>query len=489
MNSKEIVRFIDELSREKSISRDILAESLKDAIFAAVVKKIGKYLEPEIDVDIDKGEINIYIPKEVSESETSNWYEIPLEEAKAFKEDPQLGDILMIPTPLEDLGRQSALVAKQKLLEKLRDVERNFIMDEYENKIGEIVNGVVLKMDNNNVIVNLGKTDAVLPRREMINGEFYGRGDYIRALLLDIKMVKNWPQLILSRTHPCYLRKLFEAEIPEVFEGIVIVNAVAREPGDRAKVAVSTTNSNIDPRGACIGMKGSRIMAISNELKGEKIDVIEWSPDAVQFVCNAISPAQVTLTNVIEDDKTLELIVPDDQLSLAIGRKGQNVKLAAMLTEWRLDVLKESEYAQIRTQRLEVQEEEMKQFYVLYNLENISTLTQEQISMLIEAGLDDVVKLSDAQVDEVKAALDVDDETAVELINYTIDYLTAKLEEIESGKGDEDNGDSEDDDNVDSIFNNDDSDLAPITEDVLRDVDKSATLSDSDTNIEQEDPR
>jgi len=432
MNSKEIVRFVDELSRDKDISREALAEALKDAILAAVTKKIGKYLEAEVEVDIDKGIIEIFVPKEVSESEKSNWYEITVEEAKALKDDPQYGDILMVPTPLESLGRQAALVAKQKLLERLKDFERTVIMDEYEPKIGEIVNGVILKTDRNNIIVNLGKTEAVLPKREMIPGEFFGRGDYVRAILLDIRVIKNWPQLILSRTHPLFIKKLFEAEIPEVFEGIITVHAVAREPGDRAKVAVSTNNPNIDPRGACIGMKGSRITSISNELKGEKIDVIEWSPDAVEFVCNAISPAQVILTNIIEDDKTLEVIVPDDQLSLAIGKRGQNVKLAAMLTEWRLDVLKESEYAQIRNQRLIEQAEEMKQFYVLYNLENILTLTPEKISALIESGIDDVIKLSDATVDEVKMILNLSDEDAVGLINQTIDYLTEKLEEMES---------------------------------------------------------
>ena len=202
-------------------------------------------------------------------------------------------------------------------------------------------------------------------------------------------------------------------------------------------MAVYTSNSNIDPVGACIGVKGSRINAISTELRGEKIDVIEWSQDAVQYVCNAISPANVNLTNIIEDDKTIEIIVPDDQLSLAIGKKGQNVRLAAILTEWRLDVLKESEYAQIRNTRIEEQEQDMKMFYELYNLENLEMLNAEMIGRLIEAGLDDVEKLSGASVDEVSSALSIDDNDAVSIINSAIDYLSAKLEELDSDDEDE----------------------------------------------------
>lgn len=431
-SSKEIIQNIEELGREKGVSREILAEALKDAIVAATVKRIGKYLEPEVTVDLDRGLINILIPKEVSESKESNWYEITMDEAKAYKDNPQYGDILMVPTTLEALGRQSALVAKQKLIERLKEAEKQVILDGFNAKIGEIVNGVILKTDRDNVIVNIGKTEAVLPKKEMIPGEFFNRNDYIRALLLDIKMVKGWPQLVLSRTHPNFLKKLFEAEIPEVFEGIIEVKSAAREPGDRAKVSVYSTNSNIDPVGACIGIKGSRINAITKELGREKIDVVEWSPDPVKYVCNAISPANVLLTNIIEDDKTIEIVVPDDQLSLAIGKKGQNVRLAAILTEWRLDVLKESEYAEIRSSRLEEQEQELKTFYELYNLENLTILDSGMISSLIEHGIDDIEKLSGASVDEIISSLGVDEDRAVEIINAAIDYLDAKLEELGS---------------------------------------------------------
>ncbi len=430
-SSKEIIKNIEDLGREKGISREILSEALHEAIIAATVKKIGKYLEPEVTVDLDRGLINILIPKEVSETKVSNWYEITVEEAKAYKDDPQYGDILMVPTTLDALGRQSALVAKQKLIEKLKEAEKQVVLDDFQNKIGEIVNGTILKTDRDNIVINIGKIEAILPKKETIPGEFFNRNDYVRALLLDIKLVKGWPQLVLSRSHPNFLKKLFEAEIPEVFEGMIEVKGAAREPGDRAKVAVYSTNSSIDPVGACIGVKGARISTISDELKKEKIDVIEWSQDPVKYVCNAISPANVLLTNIIEDDKTIEIVVPDDQLSLAIGKKGQNVRLAAILTEWRLDVLKESEYNEIRASRLEEQEQELKTFYELYNLENLEALDHTMIAKLRERGIDDLEKLSSASVDEIVAALEISEDMAVGVLNAAIDYLTAKLEEFD----------------------------------------------------------
>jgi N utilization substance protein A len=439
--SRELAKVADELGREKGLSRKMLGEALKEAIITAVQKKIGKYGEPEVSVDLEKGVIDILIPKEVSEEIDSRWHEISIEEAKKYKENPQLGDIIMVPTTLEALGRQAAIAAKNKLLEKIRDAEKQVIYDQFQNKVGEIVNGIVLKADRDNLVVSIGKTEAILPKRESIPADFFGRSDYVRALLLEIRVVRGWPQLILSRTHPDFLKKLFEMEIPEVYEGIIEVKGVAREPGDRAKVAVYSTNSNIDPVGACIGLKGVRINSISQELRGEKIDVIEWSPDPVKYVCNAISPAEVLLTNIFEDEETIEVVVPDDELSLAIGKKGQNVKLAAMLTGWRLDVLKESEYNEIRKARMAEQEQEFKEFDELYNLEHIEVLTPEMIAKLFDAGLDDVEKLSTSSVEEVMAALDTDEENAINIINSAIDYLQSKLSEIEDGDpfGEEDN--------------------------------------------------
>ncbi|KAA0258062.1 transcription termination factor NusA [Deferribacter autotrophicus] len=427
---KELARVADEIGREKGLSREVLSEALEDSIRAAVIRKYGRLTEPEVSVDLERGKIDIKIPKEVVESVENKNYEILIDDAKKIKPDAELGDVIMVPISFNELGRQAALVAKQRLFERIRDAEKQVVYDEFQGKVGQIVTGVVLKSDKDNMIVSIGKTEAFMPKREVIPGDYYDRGDYVRALLLEIRVVRGWPQLILSRTHPDFLKKLFEVEIPEVFEGIIEVKSVAREPGDRAKVAVYSKSSSIDPVGACIGLKGTRINAISNELRGEKIDVIEWSPDPVKFVCNALSPAEVILTNIFEDEKTIEVVVPDDQLSLAIGKRGQNVRLAAMLTGWRLDVLKESEYNIIRKERMQEQEEELKEFYEIYNLENIDILDENMISKLLEHGIDDVEKLSTASVDEVVMALGVNEDQAIVIINSAIDYLTEKLDEL-----------------------------------------------------------
>jgi N utilization substance protein A len=431
--NRELAKVAEELGREKKISKEKLSEALKDAIAAAVARKIGKYSEPEISVDLDKGEINILIPKEVSEEVDSNWHEIHIDERLKTDPNARLGDIVMVPVSFEEMGRQAALVAKQKLMERIKDAEKQAIYDDFQNKVGSILTGTVLKIDRDNVYLKITntETEAVLLKREMIPGDYFNRGDYVRALLLEIKINRGMPQLVLSRTHPDFLKQLFEAEIPEVFDGTIEVKAVAREPGDRAKIAVYTLNSNIDPVGACIGMKGVRINSISHELRGERIDVIQWSPDPVKFVCNAISPAEVLLTNIFEDEKTFEIIVPDDQLSLAIGKKGQNVRLAAMLTGWKLDVLKESEYQLVRQERMQEQEQEMQDFYEIYNLSNLEALSEKEITTLIEKGIEDIELLSTASVDEIMDILQIDEDAAVELINVAIDYLTEKLDDLE----------------------------------------------------------
>lgn len=429
--SRELTKVADELSREKGLNREQLCEVLKDSIIAAVSKRYGKHVEPDIEVDLEKGNITIYVPKKVVREIKDKWVEILKEDALEYGSNVRVGSTVKVPVSFESLGRQAAMIAKQRLIEKLRETEKQVILDEYQNKIGEIITGVVIKSDNTGLIVNVGKTEAFLMKKEMIPGDIYSRGDYVRALLLDIKTIRGWPQLILTRAHPDFLKKLFEVEIPEVFEGIIEVKGVAREAGDRAKVAVYTSNSNIDPVGACIGLKGIRINAISNEIVGERIDVIGWSPDIVKYICNAISPASVLLTNIFEDEQTIEVVVPDDELSLAIGKKGQNVRLAARLTGWKLDVLKESEYNEIRKQRITAQEKEWKEFYELYNLENLKCLDSETISTLVSKGITDIEKLSTASVDELKNAIEVSDEMAIDIINEAIDYLTSKLEGTE----------------------------------------------------------
>lgn len=426
---KEILKVADEIVREKGFSRKIISNALRDAIYTALVKKLGKYGEPVVEIDLEKNIFNISVPKEVVEDVDSVWHEILLDDALKIDKDAYLGKVIMVPVTIEEIGRQLATTVKTRLFEKLRDAEKDIVYSEFQGKVGEIITGIVLKSDKEGVTVSIGKTEAILPKKEMIPGDYYTRGDYIRALLLEIKLIKGWPQLVLSRTHPQFLKKLFESEIPEVFDGLVEVKSVAREPGDRAKVAVYSTSSNIDPVGACIGLKGVRINAISNELKGEKIDVIQWSPDPVKFVCASISPAEVLLTNIFEDESTIEVVVPDDQLSLAIGKRGQNVKLASILTGWKLDILKESEYKELRKQRLIEQEQEMKEFYMIYSLDNLTVLTDEMISKLVAAGVTDLEKLADTDVDRISETLNISHEDAINILNAALDYLASVLEE------------------------------------------------------------
>lgn len=426
---KEILKVADEIVREKGFSRKIISNALRDAIYTALVKKLGKYGEPVVEIDLEKNIFNISVPKEVVEDVDSVWHEILLDDALKIDKDAYLGKVIMVPVTIEEIGRQLATTVKTRLFEKLRDAEKDIVYSEFQGKVGEIITGIVLKSDKEGVTVSIGKTEAILPKKEMIPGDYYTRGDYIRALLLEIKLIKGWPQLVLSRTHPQFLKKLFESEIPEVFDGLVEVKSVAREPGDRAKVAVYSTSSNIDSVGACIGLKGVRINAISNELKGEKIDVIQWSPDPVKFVCASISPAEVLLTNIFEDESTIEVVVPDDQLSLAIGKRGQNVKLASILTGWKLDILKESEYKELRKQRLIEQEQEMKEFYMIYSLDNLSVLTDEMISKLVAAGVTDLEKLADTNVDRISEILNISHEDAINILNAALDYLASVLEE------------------------------------------------------------
>jgi N utilization substance protein A len=434
--SRELTRLADELGREKGIPRHVLAKALETAVLAATARRIGKDLEPEVGVDLDRCELNIKIPKEVTETDVSNWDEVTIEEASKFTEDPQLGDVIMVPIQLEDLGRQSAVIARQTLLGELRKAEKTVINEEFEPKKGEIISGTVLKTEENHIVINVGRTEAFLHRRDMIPGEFneYKRGAPIRALLCEVRLFKDWPQLFLSRVNKEFLIKLFEAEIPEVFDGTIQIKAAARDPGRRAKIAVYTTVSGFDPVGACIGVKGTRINAISKELQGEKIDVIEWSNDPIKFVCNAISPAKVVLVNVSdnlgieENKKTMQIVVPNDHKPLAIGKDGQNVRLAGILTDYRLDIHNETEYNESRKMLIHQQEEKLKKLYE-NNLNNLDELTQEQLWKLREHAIDDLYKLSNAQYSNVATILDISEDDAFGLVNSATVYLESKLQD------------------------------------------------------------
>ncbi len=346
--NRELITVIEQIGREKGIDKEILFEALESALLSASRKTLGAADNVRMHIDRKSGDVRVYCRKKVVEEVTDDTLEISLADAKALNTEAELGDELEQERPPQEFGRIAAQTAKQVILQKVRDAEREGIYSEFAGKEGQILRGVVHRIEKRNVILEIGKAEAILPEREQIPGERYNPGDRIRAYVLEVRRTAKGPQISLSRTHPGYLTRLFETEIPEIQEGIVVVKATAREAGERAKVAVASTKRDVDPIGACVGLRGTRIQVISRELRGEKIDIIEWSHDPATFVARALSPAKVSsvvITAPSEPDgqpSTL-VIVPDNQLSLAIGKKGQNARLAAKLTGMRIDIKSESE--------------------------------------------------------------------------------------------------------------------------------------------------
>jgi N utilization substance protein A len=389
--NRELIMVIEQLGREKGIDKEILFEALESALLSASRKSLGPADNVRIEIDRKTGQLRAYRRMKVVEEVTDRKLEISLTEAKALNPEAELDDELELEQerPPQDFGRIAAQTAKQVILQKVRDAEREGIYSEFAGKEGQILRGVVHRIEKRNVILEIGKAEAILPEREQIPGERYNPGDRIRAFVLEVRRTAKGPQISLSRTHPGYLARLFETEIPEIQEGIVVVKATAREAGERAKVAVASTKRDVDPIGACVGLRGTRIQVISRELRGEKIDIIEWSHDPATFVARALSPAKVSSVVIAEpidiDDPDAQpsalVIVPDNQLSLAIGKKGQNARLAAKLTGMRIDIKSESE---IESERAEAEAAREERAVV----GAVPGVTPELLASLGEAGLD-----------------------------------------------------------------------------------------------------
>jgi N utilization substance protein A len=342
----DLTRMIDQVSREKGVDRDVLIKALEEAVKTAARKKYGQEYEMEANYNDELGEIEVFEFKEVVENVTSEALQISLEDAHKIDAESELGDELGIKMETEKFGRIAAQSAKQVIMHRLKDAERNIVYDDFKDRRGEIINGIVNRFDRGSIIANLGRTEAELPPKEQVPREAYKQGDRIRAYILNVRQFSRGPQIVLSRTHPNFVSGLFENEVPEISEGIVEVMQVAREPGGRTKIAVMSKDPDVDPVGACVGMKGSRVQAVVQELRGEKIDIVTWDPDPAKFICNALSPAEIIRVIVDENNRSMEVVVPDDQLSLAIGKRGQNVRLASRLTGWKLDVTSETNYNQ-----------------------------------------------------------------------------------------------------------------------------------------------
>ncbi len=340
---KDLNRVIEQVVREKGIDREILVDALEQAMATAARKKLdNRNLEAQF--DDETGQIQIFEYMTVVEEVEDSYTQITLDEAREkYDPDCEIGDELGMPIELGEMSRITAQVAKQVIIQKVREAERDIIYSEFIDRRGEIINGIVQRMERGDLVVNLGRTDAVLPLNEQIRSENYRQGDRIRALLLKVQKETRGPQLILSRTHPDLVRKLFEIEVPEIRENVIEIRACAREPGERAKIAVVSHDPDVDPVGACVGMRGSRVRSVVQELKGERIDIVVWNDDPAIYAANALSPAQINRVLMDEERHTMTVIVPEEQLSLAIGRRGQNVKLAARLMGWKLDIISEEE--------------------------------------------------------------------------------------------------------------------------------------------------
>ncbi len=341
----ELKRIIDQVSREKGLDREMLIDALQEAMKSAVRKKYGSQLELEVSYDEISGEIEVFKFRTVREKVDDPATEISLEEALELDPESEIGDSLGEQLDISDLGRIAAQSARQVIIQKMKNAERDIIYDQFKEHEKTLINGIIQRFDKGGIIVNLGRVEAILPSSEQISSESYRRGDRLRAYIVEVRKTNRDTQIILSRTHPEFLAKLFEIEVPEIAEGIVKIMGVAREPGSRSKIAVSSSEADVDPVGACVGMRGSRVHAIVQELRGEKIDIVPWNPDPARYVYNALAPADCTQVTVDEASESLEVVVPDDQLSIAIGRQGQNVRLAAKLLGWRIDVISETRFA------------------------------------------------------------------------------------------------------------------------------------------------
>jgi N utilization substance protein A len=353
MNS-DLSRIIDQVGKDKGIDKKILVEALEQALLAAAKRKYGLKQEIEAKYNEEVGEVELFQFKTVVKEVKNPPAEIGLEEAKELDGDVEVGDSLGTKIDISAFGRIAAQTAKQVIIQRVKDAERENIFEDFKDRKGEVISGTVQRFERGAIIVNLGRAEAIIPQQELVSRETYKPGDRIRAYVLDVRKTPKGPQIILSRSHPNFLTNLFAMEVPEVSEGIVKIVSAAREPGSRAKIAVYSEDSDVDPVGACVGMRGSRVQAVVQELRGEKIDIIPWSDDAASFVCNALAPAEISKVIVNQEAKSMGVIVEDDQLSLAIGRRGQNVRLAAKLTDWKIDIRSESKAERVVPQLDEI---------------------------------------------------------------------------------------------------------------------------------------
>ncbi|MGF3021424.1 transcription termination factor NusA [Methylobacterium aquaticum] len=413
-NRLELLQIAEAVAREKVIDRSIVLGAMEEAIAKAARSRYGAETDVHAEIDPRTGALRLSRHLLVVEEVENDSREIDLPSARRHNPAAQVGDVISDTLPPFDFGRVAAQSAKQVIVQKVRDAERDRQYDEYKDRIGEVVNGLVKRVEYGNVIVDLGRGEGIVRRDESIPRETFRPGDRIRAYLFDVRREVRGPQIFLSRSHPQFMAKLFGQEVPEIYDGIVEVKAVARDPGSRAKIAVISRDSSIDPVGACVGMRGSRVQAVVGELQGEKIDIIPWSPDQATFIVNALQPAEVVKVVLDEEADRIEVVVPDDQLSLAIGRRGQNVRLASQLTGWDIDILTEAEESERR----------QKEFVERTNTFMQALDVDETVGQLLAAeGFRSVEEIAYVEATELANIQGLDEETGAEIQARALDYL------------------------------------------------------------------
>lgn len=409
----DLSRMIEQVGKDKGIDKQVVIDAVIQGMLVAARKKYGTYREIEAQYNDETGEIELFEFKEVVPDEKFIDEEVEIKLSEALELDPeaQVADSIGARLETEGLGRIAAQTAKQIITQKVRDAERDIIFSEFEQRKGEIASGIARRVERGAIVVDLGRTEAYIPPREQIPGEQFKPGDRIQGFISDVRQTTRGPQIIMSRASGDYLRKLFEMEVPEIYDGIVEVKAAAREPGQRAKIAVISKDPAVDPVGACVGMKGSRVQNIVQELKGEKIDIVNWDEDPARFVCNALAPAEISKVFLDDEGHAMEVVVPDQQLSLAIGKRGQNVRLAAKLSGWRLDILSDSNAAS-RTAE------------AIFNLMLMPGMTETMAQNIFQSGFGSFQAISDATVEDVMNIPGYDDEEkAGNLIQEAKDLL------------------------------------------------------------------
>lgn len=413
-NRLELLQIADAVAREKNIDKRIVIEAMEDAIQKAARSRYGLETNVRAEINAKTGELRLSRLLEVVETLDNDAVQIGLEDARRRNPAAQPGDFVAETLPPMDFGRIAAQSAKQVIVQKVREAERDRQYDEFKDRIGDIVNGLVKRVEYGNVMVDLGRAEAIMRRDEILPREQFKPGDRVRAYVYDVRREQRGPQIFLSRTHPMFMARLFGQEVPEIYDGIIEVKAVARDPGSRAKIAVYSRDSSIDPVGACVGMRGSRVQAVVNELQGEKVDIIPWSPDQANFIVNALAPAEVVKVVLDEDAEKIEVVVPDEQLSLAIGRRGQNVRLASQLTGWNIDILTEAEESERRQKEFSLR---TKLFMDALNVDEVVG------QLLTTEGFGTVEQVAYVDLSEIAGIEGFDEDTAQEIQNRARAFL------------------------------------------------------------------